>query len=155
MLPNKFEMPLDLAIKPSKQFYSYLCVVFLLALISILISDVFPLMLRIFLVFILITSSTLIVKKNFINHVLRLSLNRDGIWTLSTNNTERFEAELYGECIVTSFLIWLNFSNDKGKKFHVLLFPDSADKELLRQLRVRLRFLKPALNNNFANWNKV
>ena len=148
MLQNKFEMPLDLVIKPSKIFYSYFVVVFMLALISIFISIVLPLYLRLILFFLLLLNSLLIIQKQNTNHITLLKLKNNANWELEINN-ECYEVELHGECIVTSFLIWLNFSGFtvKGKKkvFHLLLFSDSADKDLLRQLRVRLRFL---LQNN-------
>lgn len=87
----------------------------------------------------------LILKKQKVNQVTSLKLNSVDEWELETNNKESFEVELSGECIVTYFLVWLNFktcnSGVKNKRFHVLLLPDSADKDLLRQLRIRLRFL--------------
>ena len=80
------------------------------------------------------------------NQVNRLKVNNDGEWELEVNNKIYSDLELGGECIVTNFIIWLNFSakniKRKRKIFHVLLLPDSSDKDLLRQLRVRLRFLK-------------
>ena len=146
MLQNKFEMPLDLAIKPSKIFYSYLIIIVLLAAISILISSSLLLSLRLLLFFLLLFMTALIVIKQKSNQVTCLFLNKDDEWELQVNNKQRYKVELKGECIVTYFLIWLNFSSrniwGKEKIHHILLLPDSADKDLLRQLRVRLRFLK-------------
>jgi hypothetical protein len=89
-----------------------------------------------------------IYKKLKYKHVNQLRLNNIGEWELELKNKKRFDVELNGECIVTHFLIWLNFSvintAEKKKIFHVLLLPDSLDKDLLRQLRVRLRFLSRA-----------
>lgn len=75
----------------------------------------------------------------------KISLNGEDKWEVESNNN-LFEVELEGECIVTSLLVWLNFktcSYVNGKKnFHILLLSDSVEKDKLRQLRVRLRFLK-------------
>ncbi len=89
--------------------------------------------------------TAVIFKMQKSKEVTSLSLNSNDEWKIEINN-QCFDVELHGECIVTYFLIWLNFTtyNSFGwkKKFHLLLLPDSADKNLLRQLRVRLRFLK-------------
>ena len=78
--------------------------------------------------------------------ITSLKLSGDDKWEIEINNAHSLDAELQGECIVTYFLIWLNFTSsnsfDRKKVFHLLLLADSADKDLLRQLRVRLRFLK-------------
>lgn len=144
MLQNKFEMPLDLVIKPSKIFYSYLVIVFLLSLVSIFLASL-TISMKFFLVFLLIALVTFAFKKQKLNKIVSVKLSNNDEWEIEINK-QYFNAELHGECIVTHFLIWLNFTscNSFGRKkvFHVLLLPDSADKDLLRQLRVRLRFLK-------------
>lgn len=88
----------------------------------------------------------LFVRKLKTNKITSLKLSAADEWIIGINNTKSYEVELSGECIVTYFLIWLNFTTsncfDRKKVFHILLLPDSADKDLLRQLRVRLRFLK-------------
>ena len=93
----------------------------------------------------LLCVTVLIFKKQKIYQITSLKLNSVDEWELETNNKESFTVELNGECIVTYFLVWLNFTtcNSFGRKkvYHLLLLPDSADKNLLRQLRVRLRFL--------------
>jgi hypothetical protein len=87
-----------------------------------------------------------IFKKQKSNQATYLFLNKNDEWALQINNKQRIEVELTGECIVTYFLIWLNFTSrniwGKEKTHHILLLPDSSDKDSLRQLRVRLRFLK-------------
>ena len=148
MLHNKFEMPLDLAVKPSKIFSLYLCCLFSFSTVSIFISTSLPLITRLLLFVILLFLTILIFKKQKVNKVTSVKLNSVDEWELETNSKENFEVELSGECIVTYFLVWLNFttckSEERRKNFHLLLLSDSADKDLLRQLRVRLRFLKGA-----------
>lgn len=144
MLPNKFEMPLDLAVKNSKIFHTYLIAVFIFSFISIFISSL-SLSLQLLLLVLLAGMAVFILKKQKLNKVSSLKLNSNDEWQIEINN-QIFDVELHGECIVTYFLVWLNFTacNSFGRKktFHVLLLPDSADKDLLRKLRVRLRFLK-------------
>lgn len=95
---------------------------------------------------VLLTVSVFYFKKMHLNKITALNLSAGNEWKVEINNKQEFNVELYGECIVTYFLMWLNFSvkdNDGiHQKFNVLLLPDSADKDLLRKLRVRLRFLK-------------
>ncbi len=144
MLQNKFEMPLALAVKNSKIFHIYFIAVFLFSLISIFISSL-PLSLQVLLIVVLAGMTVFIFKKQKTNKVSFLKLSSNDEWKIEINN-QSFDVELHGECIVTYLLIWLNFTacNSLGRKkiFHVLLLPDSADKDLLRKLRVRLRFLK-------------
>ena len=144
MLQNKFEMPLDLKINDSKIFLFYLSLIFLLAFISILISAL-VLSLKIFLSVILLCTAFLYLNRRSKNKATLLKLSKDDKWRLEIDSKQSFGVELQGECIVTFFLVWLNFTSDtnfgRKKQFHVLLLPDSADKDLLRKLRVRLRFL--------------
>ena len=146
MLQNKFEMPLDLIIRPSKIFYSYLLITFLLALTSIVNLSSLPISSRILLIVLLLFISTFVIKELKYKQVNHLRLNSAGEWELELNNKKCFDVELSGECIVTYFLVWLNFSviKTEGKRaiFRVLLLPDSSNKDLLRQLRVRLRYLE-------------
>jgi len=143
MLQNKFEKPLDLALKPSKIFYIYLRIIFVLALLSVFISDALSLNIRLLLLVIAAAVFFLIFRKNSKQHISRLYLSNDEFQL--TQNNKSYAVELYGECIVTYFIIWLNFKttdkNAHNKKFHLLLLMDSAEKDLLRQLRARLRFM--------------
>jgi len=151
MLQNKFEMPLDLAVKPSKIFYSYLLAIFLLSSLSLFGLTSFSVFLSLILFFILIMMTLVIVKKTQSQHISFLRLNSKDEWSIKINEHNISDVKLSGECIVTYFLVWLNFStcNSFGRKkvYHLLLLPDSADRDLLRQLRVRLRFLSKKIKN--------
>jgi len=144
MLQNKFEMPLDLTVNSSKILYIYFIFVFLFSLISVLISGI-PLKFQILLGMLLCLVSLHFLKYQSKNKITSIKLNQADEWEIEINNNCSHKVELYGECIVTYFLVWLNFTTfneiGKKKKFNLLLLPDSADKNLLRQLRVRLRFL--------------
>lgn len=144
MLHNKFEMPLDLEVKPSRIFLFYLYCVSFFSIISVFISSLL-LVVKLLLVVLLFSYIVYEIKKQKLNAITKISLSAEDKWKVENNN-QIFEVELQGECIVTRLLIWLNFTtcNSFGRKkvFHVLLLSDSAEKDLLRQLRVRLRFLK-------------
>ena len=150
MLQNKFEMPLVLIVENSRIFYIYRLLIFLFSLISIFISDI-PLNVQLLLVVLLCLISLHFLNNQKLNKITILKLNQSDEWEVEINNNESHKVELYGECIVTYFLVWLNFTTAnekmKGKIFHLLLLPDSANKNLLRQLRVRLRFLSVADKN--------
>ena len=143
MLQNKFEMPLDLIVKPSKILNFYLSFILLFSLVSIFISSLIV-SVKLLLFVILLCFVFFSIKKENINKITSLKLNNE-TWEIEVNY-EMFDVELYGECIVTYFIVWLNFTEcnrfGKKKQFHILLLPDSADKDLLRRLRVRLRLLK-------------
>ncbi|MDH5600112.1 MAG: hypothetical protein OEY78_02285 [Gammaproteobacteria bacterium] len=144
MLQNKYEMPLDLKIKESKLINFYMVMVFVLAAVSIFISSLNLILQLVFLTSLIIVT-VLFFKKHQYNNITRLLLSNDNNWKIEVNNKVLLNVELDGECIVTYYLTWLNFkvSNDFGRKklFHLLLMPDSLDKDELRQLRVRLRLL--------------
>lgn len=146
MLPGKYERPLDLTIKPSLYYRYYLIIIYSLAIFSLLFLVSFPLLIRFFLLIALFAYSIYLNESCRKNKIVQLRLKTDDSFELITSDKKLYSGSLYGECIVTRFLLWLNFSvtADKVKKknFHLLLLTDSADKELLRQLRVRLRLMR-------------
>ena len=151
MLQNKFEMPLDLIVNDSKIFLFYLTLILLLSFVSVLISAL-VLSIKIFLCFILLCLSVLYLNQKNVNKITSLKLSKDDKWELEIDGKHSLEVELQGECIVTYFLVWLNFTEETHfgwkRQFHILLLSDSANKDLLRKLRVRLRFLSNAKNEN-------
>jgi len=96
--------------------------------------------------------TVVIFKKTQSQQISLLRLNSNDEWSIEMNKQKVSDVKLSGECIVTYFLVWLNFStcNSFGRKkvYHLLLLPDSADRDLLRQLRVRLRFFKNKVEEN-------
>lgn len=145
MLLNKFEMPLDLVVNDSKILRLYFNIIFFLSFISILISGL-SLSVKLILCVGLLCLIFLFIKNKSKNKITSLKLNSDEGWGLVIDNKQHYDVTLQGECIVTFFIVWLNFTttsrSNKNKRFHILLLPDSAEKDLLRRLRVRLRFFK-------------
>lgn len=139
MLPNKFEMPLDLALKPSKILFRYFLIVVIFSIAGIILSENLSLVIR-FCIFVVLLFAAVNSYKNLaVQKIAEIRIKEDTGWELMLATNEIVTAELYGECIVTYFLVWLNFITVTGEKYHVLLFPDSAEKEQLRFLRARLR----------------
>lgn len=66
---------------------------------------------------------------------------RDDLWLLQLKNGEEVEARLYGEYIVTAWLIVLRFKMVNGGKVTVVVLGDSGDEEEIRGMRVYLRQL--------------
>lgn len=158
MSQNKFEMPLELDLKPSKYFKYYLVILIVFSSMGIVVSSL-SLLNQFFLVLLLIVSFFFVFKKNKQEEITAIKLNLSDEWKIKLKNTNWVDAELCGECIVVSFLTWLNFSivTSPGQKkiVHLLLLPDSADKNFLRRLRVRLRFLSKTDAGNSILDNKV
>lgn len=144
MLPNKFETPLDLTIKPSKYYTIYIILICFFSFVSLFFLTSLPYILKSILSVVLIIMAALIIKKQKSHSITKVRLTNNSLWEIEQKNKHSFKVELVGECIVTSFLIWLNFSTfeqSNKKVFHLLILPDSVEPDLLRQLRVRLRFL--------------
>lgn len=143
MLQNKLEKRLDLTLKPSRLFFFYVTGVFLCAVISLFFYISLSLNLQLLCFVLLLLSGVIIITNKKYKTISHLSNTAESGWKITVND-QLYQAELVGECIVTYVLIWLNFScvveNGRKKTFRVLILPDSADKDLLRQLRVRLRF---------------
>jgi hypothetical protein len=135
-------MPLDLTFKTSRLFIGYISIFFILALTSISISSALSVSTRIELILVLILLVYCSYKKLLTPRITGLKFSADESWELWLDNQKPVAVKLYGECIVMHYLIWLNFKTLKGNTFHLLLLSDSADKESLRLLRIRLRFLK-------------
>ena len=152
MLLNKFELPLDLDIKESVIFKRYIIVVVLLSIISIFLSSI-PFLVKILTVLFITFYVLYFYRENYKkNKITRLIFNNNPECKIEIDNNV-IDVQLYGECIVTYYLSWLNFKTTDNettrKHFHLLLLPDSMSANQLRQLRARLRFL------NFSNESEM
>jgi hypothetical protein len=135
-------MPLDLTIKPSRHLIVYISILFILALIRISISSALEFSTRFELIIVLLLVTFYGYKKSVTSPVSGLKVLADDDWELRLENQAPVAVKLYGECIVTHYLIWLNFKTLSGSKFYLMLLRDSANKDDLRLLRIRLRFLQ-------------
>ncbi|MFK5914004.1 MAG: hypothetical protein QM484_06490 [Woeseiaceae bacterium] len=145
MLQNKFEMPLDLHVKPSKILRFYFLTLLFLSITSIFYTGL-DFYIQLFLLGLLGGYSNFVYRKYNSSQVTLLKLNSEDEWRVKENNIDSVKAELMGECIVTRFMVWLNFrvknSLGREKVIRILLLPDSIETDHFRKLRARLRFLK-------------
>ena len=141
MLPNKFEVPPDLALKTSRILLTCFYLAVFLAMLGIFLSFALPIGIRLILFVVLILYSYYLYRNLFSSEITAIHLGMDNAWELSTRKGEQLSVDLYGECIVTYILTWLNFRTGAGEKYHLLLLRDSAEQEALRLLRARLRFI--------------
>lgn len=75
------------------------------------------------------------------NSIIGLRLDQKCNFSYQTRNGTWLEAKLLGSSMVTPWLIVLNFTQKKSRLVrHTIILPDSADTEMLRQLRVLLRW---------------
>ena len=71
--------------------------------------------------------------------LVRVELSPRGEWTLIDRRGKVMPAQLLGSSFVTTWLLTLNFSLGGLRRRSMILLADSADPDLLRRLRVRLR----------------
>ena len=64
----------------------------------------------------------------------------DGRWWLATDAEEEASARLLPDALVHPALVVLNFRLEDGSRRSLLLFPDAVKADLLRRLRMRLKF---------------
>ena len=76
------------------------------------------------------------------NAIVKVNWNGYGDWSLMTNNGLEYNASLQNDTFVHPNLTVLNFKREDNKKCSVVIFPDMIDKEIFRQLRVRLKLDK-------------
>lgn len=75
------------------------------------------------------------------NSIIGLRLDQKCNFSYQTRNGSWQEAKLLGSSMVTPWLIVLNFTQENRRLArHAIIFQDSADTEMLRQLRVLLRW---------------
>ena len=100
-------------------------------------------MLRIFLAGAVILHAVFSYQRHYsLNHpdsIVQV-LHDDQGWTLLLGGGNYIPATL-GPALITSFLTLLNFEcTQGGRKYAVLLFPDTTDRQLIRRLRGWLRY---------------
>lgn len=148
MLPNKFEMPLDLEINPSRTSLALLLCFLFLALISVLFLNGLEYLFRLLLTVIHFFFAFHFLKVFYKPVVKKLVIDANNDMYLIFNNQQRRAVVLTGECIVSSYIVFLQFkSPGKRKVYRLVLFNDSVNSEGLRRLKVRLRFITGTEND--------
>ncbi|WP_348944556.1 protein YgfX [Chitinibacter sp. FCG-7] len=69
----------------------------------------------------------------------------DGLLDVHTRAGQRYSMQLLASSVLTAHVLVLHLRGD-GQKFQVVIWPDSAPAEVLRQWRVYLRWIWPNLH---------
>ena len=148
MLQNKFEMPLDLEIKSSRVllnlFYLYTTLVFLSLIFLSGLPGYYNLV---------IGAPSFLMFKNIYRgckypEITCIQVDKNDQLSILLNNNEKLDVSLSGECIVTSFLIFLTLKTPLNKKYRLTLTRDSLSNDEFRRLRVKLRYLNQDNNRD-------
>jgi len=141
-MPNHFELPLFIPVRPSAWFVAGFYTAHLGAGLALLTSNV-PLVIQLLIITGLLASlihghSLYIIQKNPASPV-QLVLNQAGEWWLSFTCGDTLPVVLKPMAFVHPLLVVLTFKAETGS-YRVMLTPDTVDPDTFRRLRVRLRF---------------
>ena len=143
-MTNHFELPVLISVKASKWLKFWLYIIHFLAIPVIVMTDLG------WLVKVLLTvaigGSLYVVNCNYIKlqgrgSIVRIMLNEADEWWLTTARGDTIHATLLPAAFVHPALITLPFQA-QGRKYTVVLTPDIVNTDMLRRLRVRLKFLR-------------
>lgn len=141
-MTNHFELPVLISVKASKWLKFWLYIIHFLAIpVIVMTALAWPAKA---LLAITIGGSLYFVKRNYIqlqgrNSIVRVVLDDADEWWLSTARGDTIHATLLPAAFVHPLLITLPFQSH-GRKYTVILTPDIVNANMLRRLRVRLRY---------------
>jgi hypothetical protein len=138
-LSRQYANPLQLDIQVSYYLKFYILLVFTLLTLAICnypVSWEFRIL--------LITVLAIFLSVRFLKQAIscRLIWAENNHWTVEQNG-QQVIAALKANSFISVVLSVLNFKDEAGRSFSVLLFPDSINAEQFRQLRVRLKVENP------------
>lgn len=143
---------LSVEIRPSRYLLRLLITITVLACVCAWLSDMPPgLRLTVLACVAVIGASAL--RRHYFLHA------RDSIYALGYHNEQWYlrlrnaevAATLLPTSTLTNWLLVLNFRiDDNGRKANLILLPDSAALDSMRQLKAVLRFANPRRNNSVA-----
>ena len=143
-MTNHFELPVLISVKASKWLKFWLYIIHFLVFPVIVMTELVWLAKA--LLIITIGGNLYFVNRNYIrlqgrNSIVRIMLNDADEWWLTTAGGDAIHATLLPAAFVHPLLIALPFQA-QGRKYTVILTPDVVNTDMLRRLRVRLRFLR-------------
>jgi hypothetical protein len=156
MSSRKFEPPLHIELAPSRWLLILLLAIHCGAALLVLLFET-PWWIKLALLALVLVSAVInLYKSGWIRRMVlarrlwlrwqpipRLVWQSDNDWQLSTDNDQEVLAELLPTSTCQPAFVALNFRTDKSRwldrYFSVVIFADAIDKEIFRQLRVRLR----------------
>lgn len=141
-MANHFKLPVFIIVKASRWLKIWLYIIHLIAVPVILITSLaWPV--KYMLIFICCISLFYSLR-NYIqltgkNSIVRLILNDADEWWLTTAQGDTLDATLLPGALVHPMLVILPFRSQNGKHT-VILSPDVINNDMLRRLRVRLKY---------------
>jgi len=134
-LSIKYATPLHLEFKSSKLFSFYVCTVFLITLFCIYLLPLNPGLKSGLLI---ISSVACVYAYKSHNNIKSVIWQDNNYWCLHYAK-EMLTAELTDSSFANSWLVILHFKTDTGSRCSRLICYDSLDKDVFRQLKVRLK----------------
>ena len=143
-MANHFELPVFIIVKASRWLKIWLYIIHLLAVLVILMTGLtWPV--KYLLIFICCTGLFYVIRNYILltgkNSIIRLLLNHVDEWWLTTAQGDTVNATLLPGALVHPMLVILPFRSQSGKHT-VILSPDVINNDMLRRLRVRLKYPK-------------
>ncbi len=143
MSSTKYVQPLKLHPKASRILVGLL-VAGHLGAIAVLFPLDLSLLVKITITVVLLVSLVIAVRKQpgriGEGGVQTLTWQTDGVWVLETVGGEKMEASLHESTYVHPWLVVLNFRRENQRGLLTFtLAPDALDREIFRELRVRLK----------------
>lgn len=133
MLPT-YATPLKLEIKSSDFYLIFVAIILSMAIISLFLLPINVWIKFLFSFVLCLFSVSLCLNSNERKTVIWKQGNK---WEVI--DKENYKASLLSNSLVFPWLTILNFKLETGRLRSVIIFPDSLDKEVFRQLRVRLK----------------
>jgi hypothetical protein len=141
-MTNNFELPIVITVRPSKWLNLWLYITHIFAIPVVFMADLVVPVQVLLIVTICLSLFFSIGKYIYFreaNSIVRIILNGADEWWLTTVRGDTISATLLPAALVHPLLVILPFQTRDGT-YTVILTPDVTDPDMLRRLRVRLRF---------------
>ena len=139
-MSKEYEKPLTLNLQSSAVLYYYLVSVHVLASFAVFYASI-PILIQ------LLCVGSIVVYFFYLKCKLKPSSKivwlQENNWQLYDSETTYVEACLTPWSFLASWLVVLVFKTEAGKKVSILVPYDALDKEIFRQLKLKLTILKP------------
>ena len=131
-----YENQLQLDLHKSVIFYCFLIINFALVLLSLLL---LPVNLAIKLVVVIFMLYACLRHVSQRRDIVSIKWHRGNSWFIFLTTGEKVDASLLDTSFVSHAFCVLNFELKTGRQFSYTIFPDSVNRNQLRQLRVRMK----------------
>lgn len=142
MSQNRFESRLVLEPAPSRYSLIYLFLVHSLAMVAVMQPLQLPLWLQLILLFSVVISLAVWVRRWWLESQTppRLIWRTDGHWDYQSRKSNNENLSLLPASFISRWLIILHLARIDGRRFYVVLLPDSFTKQQWHLLWLRLKY---------------